>query len=95
MENHFGKGLMAGLRASHAASAASAARFCADYRRGFVLGYAHHLSELTGDGQRAAWEAGILTRRYNLDKDLVVDFFKDRNAGSAVHCFMAGYNREG
>ncbi len=38
MENHFGKGLMAGLQASYADTAAHAANFCADYKRGFVLG---------------------------------------------------------
>lgn len=37
MGNHFGKGLMAGLQASYADTAAHAANFCADYKRGFVL----------------------------------------------------------
>lgn len=47
MENHFGKGLMAGLQASYADTAAHAANFCADYKRGFVLGYSHRMFEKT------------------------------------------------
>lgn len=39
MNNHFGKGLMAGLKATHADSAVNVTKFCADYKRGFVLGY--------------------------------------------------------
>ena len=68
MENHFGKGLMAGLQASHADTAAHAANFCTDYKRGFVLGYSHRMFEKTGDRQLSAWEAGILTRRYGLER---------------------------
>ncbi len=37
MNNHFGKGLMAGLKATHADSAVNVTKFCADYKRGFVL----------------------------------------------------------
>lgn len=93
MDNHFGKGLMAGLKACQAESSAVASRFCDDYRRGFVLGYTHSLGEKTGDRQSAAWEAGVLTRRYNLDKDLVSDFFKDVNSDNAVRYFLAGYEK--
>lgn len=39
MNNHFGKGLMAGLKATHADSAVNVTKYCADYKRGFVLGY--------------------------------------------------------
>ena len=38
MENHFGKGLMAGLQASYADTAPHAANFCAAYKSGVVLG---------------------------------------------------------
>jgi len=93
MENHFGKGLMAGLKAREADSVTKVTRFCSDYKRGFVLGFTHRLSEQTGDRQRAAWEAGVLTRRYNLDKEAVVDFFKEVNAEVAVKCFLAGYEK--
>ena len=73
MNNHFGKGLMAGLKATHADSAVNVTKFCADYKRGFVLGYSHRMYEKTGDRQLSAWEAGILTRRYGLDKEMVMD----------------------
>ena len=45
MNNHFGKGLMAGLKATHADSAVNVTKFCADYKRGFVLGYSHRMYE--------------------------------------------------
>lgn len=48
MDNHFGKGLMAGLNASSADSARSVANFCADYKRGFVLGFSHRMFEKNG-----------------------------------------------
>ncbi|MEN0613443.1 DUF2623 family protein [Klebsiella indica] len=91
MENHFGKGLMAGLQASHADSARYAENFCSDYKRGFVLGYSHRMFEKTGDRQLSAWEAGVLTRRYGLDKDMVMDFFREGSSCTAVRYFMAGY----
>ncbi len=37
MENHFGKGLMAGLQASYADTAAHAANFCATINAGLCL----------------------------------------------------------
>src|SRR5699024_12828062 len=48
--------------ATHADSAVNVTKFCADYKRGFVLGYSHRMYEKTGDRQLSAWEAGILTR---------------------------------
>ncbi|AGS31250.1 hypothetical protein NGUA15_00075 [Salmonella enterica] len=51
--------------------------------------------EKTGDRQLSAWEAGILTRRYGLDKEMVMDFFKENHSGMAVRFFMAGYRLEG
>ena len=94
MDNHFGKGLMAGLNASSADSARSVANFCADYKRGFVLGFSHRMFEKTGDRQLSAWEAGIVTRRYGLDKEMVMDFFRENNSCSTLRFFMAGYRLE-
>ena len=93
MNNHFGKGLMAGLKATHADSAVNVTKFCADYKRGFVLGYSHRMYEKTGDRQLSAWEAGILTRRYGLDT-MVMDFFRENNSCSTLRFFMAGYRLE-
>lgn len=79
MENHFGKGLMAGLQASYADTAAHAANFCADYKRGFVLGYSHRMFEKnrrppaqrlgSGDPHPSLWPGqgygdGFLQRRW-------------------------------
>ena len=94
MNNHFGKGLMAGLNASSADSARTEANFCADYKRGFVLGFSHRMFEKTGDRQLSAWEAGILTRRYGLDKEMVIDFFKENQSSTTIRFFMAGYRLE-
>ena len=94
MDNHFGKGLMAGLNASSADSARSVANFCADYKRGFVWGFSHRMFEKTGDRQVRAWEAGILTRRYGLDKEMVMDFFKENQSSTTIRFFMAGYRLE-
>ena len=94
MDNHFGKGLMAGLNASSADSARSVANFCAVYKRGFVLGFSHRMFEKTGDRQLSAWEAGILTRRYGLDKEMVMDFFKENQSSTTIRFFMAGYRLE-
>ena len=94
MDNHFGKGLMAGLNASSADSARSVANFCADYKRVFVLGFSHRMFEKTGDRQLSAWEAGILTRRYGLDKEMVMDFFRENQSSTTIRFFMAGYRLE-
>ena len=94
MDNHFGKGLMAGLNASSADSARSVANFCADYKRGFVLGFSHRMFEKTGDRQLSAWEAGILTRSYGLDKEMVMDFFRENQSSTTIRFFMAGYRLE-
>jgi len=94
MNNHFGKGLIAGLNAAQAGTAANVGQFCADYKRGFVLGFSHRMFEQTGDRQLSAWEAGVLTRRYGLDKEMVMDFFRENNSEAAVRYFMAGYRVE-
>ena len=51
MDNHFGKGLIAGLKAPYADSAQKVVGFCTDYKRGFVLGFSHRMFEKTGDRQ--------------------------------------------
>lgn len=39
MNNHFGKGLMAGLHAPYAYSAHHAVNFCSEYKRGLCIGF--------------------------------------------------------
>ena len=94
MNNHFGKGLMAGLKATHADSAVNVTKFCADYKRGFCIRLLTPDVRKTGDRQLSAWEAGILTRRYGLDKEMVMDFFRENNSCSTLRFFMAGYRLE-
>ena len=95
MDNHFGKGLIAGLKAPYADSARQVAGSGTDYKRGLVLGFSHRMFEKPGDRQLSAWAAGVLTRRYGLDKEIVMDFFKEHDSSTTVRYFMAGYRLEG
>ncbi len=42
----------------------------------------------------APGKRGILTRRYGLDRDMVMDFFKEGGSGMAMRYFLAGYRLE-
>ncbi|MGO1238396.1 MAG: DUF2623 family protein, partial [Hafnia alvei] len=41
VKNHFGEGVMDGVRAYEPKSANEMSQHCFDYRRGFVCGFAH------------------------------------------------------
>lgn len=86
MGDHFGKGLLAGLKAESLKPETELSRFCSDYKRGFVLGYAHHLAQRCGDENRAAFEAGQLSRAYGLGSEPMSEFFFRRRqpAGGEV-----------
>ncbi|TDS96625.1 uncharacterized protein DUF2623 [Rahnella sp. BIGb0236] len=91
MQNHFGKGLKAGLSAESAWPASQVSGYCKEYLRGFVLGYAHQQAQLTGDDNNAAFEAGVLSRNYCLDKDLVAEFFSASARHPSRAFFLVGY----
>lgn len=93
VENHFGNGVMAGLKRAVSGNALHASQYCLNYRRGFIVGYAHRLSERTGDSLRAAWEAEVLARRYALDQEQLIEFFRGMDVAprSTERCFLAGY----
>ncbi|QKJ87143.1 DUF2623 domain-containing protein [Paramixta manurensis] len=93
MQNHFGKGLMAGLRADNAKPAEALSKFCSDYKRGFILGYAHHLAESSGDENQAAFKAGLLCRAYGLSGELMEEFFSDSANTLPRKFFSVGYNQ--
>lgn len=93
MDNHFGKGLMAGLKAEYTKPATELSKFCSDYKRGFVLGYAYHLAENTGDENQAAFKAGLLCREYDLDKELTSEFFSGGESHLTAKFFLAGYEQ--
>lgn len=92
MQNHFGKGLKAGLTAESAWPASKVSGYCKEYLRGFVLGYAHNRAQLTGDDNSAAFEAGVLSRSYSLDKDLVAEFFSASAKHPSRAFFLVGYD---
>lgn len=91
MQNHFGKGLKAGLSAQSAWPASSVEGYCKEYLRGFVLGFAHNQAQRTGDDNTAAFEAGVLSRHYSLDKDLVAEFFSASAKHPSRAFFLVGY----
>lgn len=91
MQNHFGKGLKAGLSAESAWPAAQVSGYCKEYLRGFVLGFAHTRAQITGDDNNAAFEAGVLSRKYSLDKDLVAEFFSASTKHPSRAFFLVGY----
>lgn len=91
MQNHFGKGLKAGLLAKSAWPASEVSGYCEEYLRGFVLGYAHNQAQITGDDNTAAFEAGVLSRNYSLDKDLLAEFFSASARHLSRAFFLVGY----
>ncbi|CAM3879657.1 DUF2623 domain-containing protein [Rahnella bruchi] len=91
MQNHFGKGLKAGLSAKSAWPASKVSGYCEEYLRGFVLGYAHNQAQITGDDNTAAFEAGVISRNYSLDKDLVAEFFSASASHPSRAFFLVGY----
>ncbi|MGL1809629.1 UNVERIFIED_CONTAM: DUF2623 family protein [Serratia marcescens] len=93
MGDHFGKGLLAGLKAENLQPEAELSRFCTDYKRGFVLGYAHHLAQRCGDENRAAFEAGQLSRAYGLGREPMSEFLSGGDSRLAEKFFRAGYQR--
>lgn len=92
IQNHFGNGLMAGLQSDAARPAKEVNGFCTDYKRGFVLGFSHRLAEKSGDRNQAAFEAGVLSKRYGLDRELVAEFFTEVDRRYTVRYFFAGYD---
>ncbi|SLM65174.1 MULTISPECIES: DUF2623 family protein [Dickeya] len=92
MKNHFGDGILAGLNAQAPLSDSDIRRYCDDYRRGYVCGYAHQLASQHGR-QQAAFKAGQLCRRYGLMRDIVAEFFSDVTNPSLVGWFYAGYDQ--
>lgn len=93
MQTHFSRGLIAGLQASDSRTHQEVTRYCADYRRGFVLGYSHRCAEKSGDRNQAAFDAGVLSKRYGLDRELVAESFSEAESGYAQRYFYAGYDR--
>ncbi|MBN3262832.1 DUF2623 domain-containing protein [Pectobacterium brasiliense] len=92
MGNHFERGVLAGLRSANPKSTNDINPYCYDYRRGYICGYAHNLAETKGDRQQAAFEAGLLSRRYGLERERVAEFFTEQGNPYAIRFFYAGYD---
>ncbi len=92
MNNHFGNGLITGMNMSGPCSATLPEKFCSEYVRGFVIGYCYQLEQKTGERSVAALEAGRLTRRYKLDRDLMTEFFVEFKSDRFLHYFNIGYS---
>ncbi|WP_409309249.1 DUF2623 family protein [Pectobacterium sp. B1J-3] len=94
MGNHFGKGVMAGLKARNPKSTSEIRTYCYDYRRGYICGYAHSLAETQGDRPKAAFEAGLLSRQYGLERERVAEFFTEYGNPNIIRFFYAGYDAD-
>lgn len=94
MKNHFGNGLMVGFNMAGPCPGKAPSKYCNDYTRGFVLGYCYQLEQKTGERKIAALEAGRLTRQYNLDKELMAEFFVEGKTDGSVQYFNIGYAGE-
>ncbi|MGL9720151.1 DUF2623 family protein [Symbiopectobacterium sp.] len=46
-------------------------------------------------GQKAAFEAGLLSRRYGLERDRIAEFFSEYGNPQTVVYFYAGYDTPG
>lgn len=92
MNNHFGKGLMTGMNMAGPCSATIPAKFCNEYIHGFVIGYCYQLEQKTGERCVAALEAGRLTRRYNLDREIMTEFFVEFRTDKFLQYFNIGYS---
>ncbi|WP_409159816.1 DUF2623 family protein [Pectobacterium sp. B2J-2] len=66
--------------------------YCCNYRRSYICGYAHNLAETKGDRQQAAFEAGLLSRRYGLERERVAEFFTEQGNLYAIRFFYADYD---
>lgn len=92
MNNHFGKGLMKGVNMAGPCSETMLGKFCNDYIRGFVIGYCYQLEQKTGEKSVAALEAGRVTRQYNLDREIMAEFFLEFRTDKFLHYFNIGYS---
>lgn len=91
MDNHFGIGLMAGVRSKKPFNPQRITAYCDDFKRGYVIGYIHNLMEMTCDTELASRVAGCLTREYGLDKEPMIDIFIEYQKSSSVSSFVSGY----
>lgn len=92
MANPFGDGVMEGLKARIPKPLSEIQHQGMDYQRGYVCGYGYSLAEVGGDRQKAAFEAGILSRRYGLESRRIAEFFSEYGNPNTVGFFYAGYD---
>lgn len=95
MANPFGDGVMDGLKAQTPQPLSEIQHHGLEYRRGYICGYAYNLAEAVGDRQKAAFEAGLLSRRYGLERDRIAEFFSEYGNPQTVVYFYAGYDTPG
>ncbi|WP_312946974.1 DUF2623 family protein [Superficieibacter sp.] len=91
MSNQFGTGIVDGLKGQHPRKIADFSLQQSDYKRGYIIGYCHQLQEQSGERDLAAWQAGVLTRQYQLDKVIMMEFFTEFGSDENLHYFRQGY----
>lgn len=91
MNKSFSDGLKNGLAAQIPVAIEPMLQHSVDYRKGFVCGYAYTLEKLCNNSTIAQYRAGQLACRYQLECDLLADFFSDINDNPSNY-FSEGYN---
>lgn len=92
MKNHFGEGVMDGVRAYEPKSANEMSQHCFDYRRGFVCGFAHSFGKRVDNRYMAACRAGELARDYGLERDAIADFSTAAKIGGCRNIIIPAMN---
>ena len=92
MNKSFSDGLMAGLVAHEPVITKTMLSYSIDYRKGFVCGFSYALEKLCSDSTMAQYQAGQLAYFYQLEHELLSDFFTDFSGNHLSDDFTKGYN---
>ena len=92
-KNHFGDGVMDGVKCYEPCGAGEMQRRCFDYRRGYVCGFAYSFAKRIDNRYMAACRAGELARPYGLDRDAIAEFFLSGEDSQLQRYYYTGYER--
>lgn len=92
MHKSFSDGLMAGLVAHEPVITKTMLGYSIDYRKGFVCGFSYALEKLCSNSTMAQYQAGQLAYLYQLEQELLTDFFTDFSGNNLSGDFADGYN---
>ncbi len=93
VKNHFGDGVMDGVKCYEPCAVGDMQRYCLDYRRGYVCGFAYSLGKRLDDRYLAACRAGELARQYGLAREAIAEFFLSGEDSQLQRYYYHGYER--